>query len=375
MIPQTVQEEEEHLRQAQMLSLQGQSPWEFVRDMVEPAIRHLTSIGINVSMAQRPANRKGNCLFDSLTMLMPNAHLSEEDQLVVTKDMRELSVNWAEDRLDGLNEEGLQRLLNVITSKDGRPQNHQEMRQLLRTYLLDGMFEEVGGDLLPYILSAYLNRPIIVVDVSGSRDPSIATIFPDLIFEPEGQIGSSLFLARRNFHFEPLLYGNEEEANVMNFYNSERVRQFPATVLSPSTAAAAATTTTPAGVPPPTPSPPPSTTGSNIEELVLHLEGCVLGQHDTTEDEDDDAPILPTTNSSVADSPEKKEEKKADQFDSPVEDSHPICYVQEANGPRITHSSPYPKYRCETCNRWEIAQINTDVFVTVWCLLGAVGNT
>ena len=246
MMPRTVQEEEEHYRRAQMLSLQGKSPEEMAAELVIPAIRYMASLGINVFMSQRPANRRGNCLFDSVT-LINNEHLSEEDSQAVTYAIRQLSVNWAVDRIDALNEERFQRLLNVITNKYGRPQNKQEMKELLRRYCQDGRFEDVGGDLLPFILSAFLNRPIFVVDFPSGQDPVLTTIFPDLIFDPEVEIGSPLFLARRRFHFEPLLYGNEEKAKVVERYSVERVRQFPESAPTTSNAAsasAAATTTT-----------------------------------------------------------------------------------------------------------------------------------
>ena len=246
MMPRTIQEEEEHYRRAQMLSLQGKSPEEMAAELVIPAIRYMASLGINVFMSQRPANRRGNCLFHSVT-LINNENLSEEDSQAVTYAIRQLSVNWAVDRIDALNEERFQRLLNVITNKYGRPQNKQEMKELLRRYCQDGRFEDVGGDLLPFILSAFLNRPIFVVDFPSGQDPVLTTIFPDLIFDPEVEIGSPLFLARRRFHFEPLLYGNEEKAKVVERYSVERVRQFPESAPTTSNAAsasAAATTTT-----------------------------------------------------------------------------------------------------------------------------------
>ena len=376
------------------LSREQDTPEELARAMVIPAIEFVRGIGINVSMSRRHAVATGDCLFDSV-VLSENPNLSEAERRALTRDMRRFSVGASLQQIDQLSDERLERLLDVMTNKDGRPNNKEEMRRDLNKYLKDGIYQNEGGDILPYSLSAHLNRPLIIVDMSGDRTPTTTTVFPDEIFEPVGQRGSPLMLARRGDHFNPLLVDSGEEAKVMAFLSTDRpattpTSDTPATTPTPPATPRATTPTPPATPRAITPTPPATTTtgsesGSNFEELSLQLQGCVLGQQDTTEDEDDDELVLPNQQRysskrqivhiqnghlncinidiyslSVADSPEQKEVKKGD---SPVEEPHPPCYIEQSNGPRITHSSPYPKYRCETCNRWEIAQITADAFL------------
>lgn len=243
-----------------------------------------------MSMSRRHAEATGDCLFDSIVLIC-NPNFSEADRRALTSDMRRLSVGAGIRQIDNLSNERLERLVDVMTNEDGGPQNKEEMKQVLMKYLKDGMFQNEGGDLMPYALAAHLNRPLIIVDFSRGRTPRTTTVFPDQIFEPVGQRGSPLLLVRRGDHFNPLLVDSGEEAKVMAFLSPEQESD-------PTTATTRATTPTPPATA--TPSDPPTTTGSisgsNMETLSLHLESCVLGQQDTTEDEDDDAPIPSTTN-------------------------------------------------------------------------------
>ena len=385
--PQSIREEEEHLRRAIILSQKDQSPEELARlwrEHCQPAIEHLASRGIRASMSRRPAGRDGNCLFSSLTLLQ-NPNINEEDQQELKKALRKMSVTWALEHVDTLNEEMFGRLQDVITNKYGRPRNKEDLKRRLRKYLQDGVYEHEGGDLMPYIMAAFLQRPLVIVDHTRRRTPTLTTIFPDLIFAPEGQIGSPLFLSRRGDHFEGLQVDNGEEPNVMAFYNAERERQFtPAPSLEeaassqetlptstiPSdplatTATASATTTTPASMtagPSTTnaeqdPQQDPSveqtattsqttTTGNNLETLSTLLQTsphCLLQD---SEDEDNEAPILPTTSlkeqkQSVADHPEEKE-------DPQIPDCYAIgCHSQGNN-------------RCVVCSRWKFVNINVN---------------
>ena len=286
--------------------------------MVSAAIAHLASpeIGINVLMPPRFARRSGNCLFESV-ILIRNPNLSDEDRIALTRYLRSVSVQEAIRQVDLLTEERWERLLNVTTNKHATPRTREEMKQLLTKYLKDGMYEDEGGDLLPYILSASLNRPLIIVDVLRDQTTT-TTIFPDQIFYPEeGQMGEPLLLVRRGEHYDPLIVVNGGEARVLAFFNQEWQRQVPsrdaaAATTTPSdppytTEAATTTTTTPASTSagPSTPNAASSQTtttttttttsateqhGQDFEALSALLEDCVL--QEDSEDEDIDTPIL-----------------------------------------------------------------------------------
>ena len=200
------QEEQEHLQRALLQSQKDLSPEELARlwrEHCQPAIECLASTGIRASMSRRPAGRDGNCLFSGLTLIL-NPDINEEDQQALKRALRQASVIWALERVDTLNEERFGRLQKVITDKHGS-KNKEDLKRLLRNYLQDGMYEYEGGDMLPYILSAFLHRPLVVVDQHTprqtgdddqvQRSPVLTVIFPDLIFAPEGQIGLPLFLS------------------------------------------------------------------------------------------------------------------------------------------------------------------------------------
>ena len=349
VMPQTIQEEQEHLQRALLQSQKDLSPEELARlwrEHCQPAIECLASTGIRASMSRRPAGRDGNCLFSSLTLIL-NPDINEEDQQALKRALRQASVIWALERVDTLNEEMFGRLQRVITDKHGS-KNKEDLKRLLRNYLQDGMYEHEGGDMLPYILSAFLHRPLVVVDQHTprqtgdddqvQRSPVLTVIFPDLIFAPEGQIGLPLFLSRRGDHFEGLLADNGEEPNVIAFYNAERERQFtPAPSLlstidgeqerqqAPSVEQTATTSQT-------------TTTGSNLDMLstILHTSPHAILQEDT-EDEDHEAQTLPTTRSNV------QRRSRADQPEGKEDPYHPDCYAMGC------HSKG--DHRCLTCNR------------------------
>ena len=349
VMPQTIQEEQEHLQRALLQSQKDLSPEELARlwrEHCQPAIECLASTGIRASMSRRPAGRDGNCLFSSLTLIL-NPDINEEDQQALKRALRQASVIWALERVDTLNEERFGRLQKVITNKYGS-KNKEDLKRLLRNYLQDGMYEHEGGDMLPYILSAFLHRPLVVVDQHTprqtgdddqvQRSPVLTVIFPDLIFAPEGQIGLPLFLSRRGDHFEGLLADNGEEPNVIAFYNAERERQFtPAPSLlstidgeqerqqAPSVEQTATTSQT-------------TTTGSNLDMLstILHTSPHAILQEDT-EDEDHEAQTLPTTRSNV------QRRSRADQPEGKEDPYHPDCYAMGC------HSKG--DHRCLTCNR------------------------
>ena len=96
--------------------------------MVIPAIQFFRGIGINVSMSRRHAERKGNCLFDSV-VLIENPDFSEVDRRLFRQDMRSLSVGEALRQIDHLGEERLERLRLVMTNKKGGPQTKEKMKQ------------------------------------------------------------------------------------------------------------------------------------------------------------------------------------------------------------------------------------------------------
>ena len=296
------------------------------------AIAHLasTEIGINVLMPPHFATRNGNCLFESV-VLIRNPNLSDEDRIALTRYLRSVSVREAIRQVDLLTEERWERLLNVTTNKHATPRTREEMKQLLTKYLKDGMYEDEGGDLLPYILSASLNRPLIIVDVLRDQTTT-TTIFPDQIFYPEeGQMGEPLLLVRRGEHYDPLIVVNGGEARVLAFFNQELKRQVPsldavATTTTPSDPPSSNATTTTTTTAPTSMRAGPSTTnverdrqqvssveraahnltsgtttttteqhGQDMMLLSTILQDCVL-QEDTG-DEDDDAQILLTTSS------------------------------------------------------------------------------
>ena len=291
---------------------------ELSTEMVSAAIAHLASpeIGINVSMPPRFARRSGNCLFESVALIR-NSNLSAEDRIALTRELRGAAVGEAIRQVDSLSEERWERLLSVITTDHATPRTREEMKQLLTKYLRDGMYEDEGGDILPYMLSAHLNHPLIIVDVLRNQTTT-TTIFPDQIFRSSGgQMGEPLLLVRRGEHYDPLIVVNGGEARVLAFFNQEWQRQVPsrdavAATTTPSdppytTEAATTTTTTPAstsaGLSTPNAASSQTTTtttttttsateqhGQDFEALSALLEDCVL--QEDSEDEDIDTPIL-----------------------------------------------------------------------------------
>ena len=232
-MPRNRREADEQLKAALQLSLsEVVSNEELAIQMVGPALAHFQRIGIRVSMSRRAAGRTGDCLFDSI-VLEQNPDISPEERRALTSAMRRLSVGEAIRQIDTMSEARILQLLDAVIRDEGRPQNREDMKKLLTRYLKDTVYDEEGGDLLPIILAAHLNRPIIIVDLSYlTRDnqiPIIIPILPDGIFETVGQRSSSpLLLVRRGEHFEPLLIDNGEEAEVIRrFLSSEEAEPAP----------------------------------------------------------------------------------------------------------------------------------------------------
>ena len=348
---------------------------ELSTEMVSAAIAHLASpeIGINVSMPPRFARRSGNCLFESV-ILIRNPNLSDEDRIALTRYLRSVSVREAIRQVDLLTEERWERLLNVTTNKHATPRTREEMKQLLAKYLRDGMYEDEGGDILPYMLSAHLNHPLIIVDVLRNQTTT-TTIFPDQIFRSSGgQMGEPLLLVRRGEHYDPLIVVNGGEARVLAFFNQEWQRQVPsldavATTTTPSDPPSSNATTTTTTTAPTSMRAGPSTTnverdrqqvssveraahnltsgtttttteqhGQDMKLLSTILQECVL--QEDTEDEDDDVQILLTSSSNEQGRAPIEHPPAAPPV--PPDDDLPTAPLHEASAAQDDSFSPAP---------------------------------
>ena len=291
--PTTVQEEKENLNQAMALSLSlyksdEQQAQESLEEIVRPAIHHLhqeyniTATMVeqqdqNGDMSIRPSMRNGDCSFDSVNLIR-NPNLSEEDRQTLRTHMRQLVVSEFVGMIDGMNEEQFGRALAITTPDDTQRSStidtKEDLKKLLRQYLKDGKYDGDGGDLLPIMISYHLRRPILIVDFRDRETATTTWIFPDHILERESTNDPPLVLARKRFHFEPILVEDEHQEVLLISSNREREFQFPQAALPPPVTTTTAeisppqTTTTTTTVPIPEIAAPTRSTSFSKQEVV-----------------------------------------------------------------------------------------------------------
>ena len=169
--------------------------------------------GFNLEAPPSYVLMDGNCLF-SMIALARNSSLQDHSLHMTGTQMRTSSISWAVERIGGLDEEELQRVRMVATPETqfGEPAvslTRQNLIERLQKYAEDGQYAGNMGDILVYIVAAFLQAPILIVDVNHSNAPVGLFVSPRTLFGTEPVTNVPFVGVRLQNHFEGLFVPEE----------------------------------------------------------------------------------------------------------------------------------------------------------------------
>ena len=223
--------EEEQMRMAIQQSKVDPQPHQIQGLMVERGLRFMTERGFNLN-STRFVPMDGNCSF-SMIALGRDPSLGALDLAMEATQLRTSSIAWAIEIIRALDEEGLEQVRLVATpeTKFGELAvflTREDLISGLERFADNGQYAGQLGDILVYILAAFLRVPILVVDVNHEASPLGLFVSPRTLFGREPETNVPLVGVRMGNHFEPLLVPEEAGTSLAEMFAAEEEQQQPA---------------------------------------------------------------------------------------------------------------------------------------------------
>ena len=202
-----------------------------IKSMLDAAIVYLGTRGVSARpLTKVEVNRVGSCLPDSLVAIT-DPDVDQGTLAEKSGSLRHDSVDRFVGAVQTATGEQLEKLLNLAVPKAGEvaPKSKEELIALVSSYKEADKYAGEGGDIFALLCAYHLASPLLVVDLFDDRAPNTRVIYPDLIFTD--RVGASnlppILVVRKKEHFEPLLIGVDQTADLWGLVNAHRKMDFP----------------------------------------------------------------------------------------------------------------------------------------------------
>ena len=217
--------EEAQLNAALNASKDDLKPHQMQAQMIDLGLAFMTERGFQLQPPPRLVPMDGNCSF-SMIALARDPSLGALDLHMEATQLRRNSIAWVIEMIRTLDEEGLQRVRLVATpeTKFGEPAvflTREELMKRLAIFAENGEYAGNLGDLLLYVIAAFIKVPILIVDVNHPDTPLGLFVSPRTLFGTQPVTNVPFVGVRRRNHFEGLLVPEHARIPLMEMYAAE----------------------------------------------------------------------------------------------------------------------------------------------------------
>ena len=228
--------EEAQVKQAEQRSKEDLQPHEIQGLMVSRGLAFTRERGLNLRPPPRFVPRDGNCSYSTIA-LAKDPSLAVMGLHMEATHLRTSSIDWAIEMIRGLDEEGLQRVRLVATPDQGFEEEaehltREELIQRLQRYAENGEYAGNLGDILLYVLSAFIQAPILVVDVNHANSPLGLFISPRTLFGTEPVTNVPYVAVRLLNHLEALLVPEDAKIPLQEMFSAQEAQEGPGNQIS-----------------------------------------------------------------------------------------------------------------------------------------------
>ena len=228
--------EEAQVKQVEQRSKEDPQPHEIQGLMVSRGLAFTRERGLNLRPPPRFVPRDGNCSYSTIA-LAKDPSLAVMGLHMEATHLRTSSIAWAIEMIRGLDEEGLQRVRLVATldqdfEEEAEHLTRDELIQRLQRYAENGEYAGNLGDILLYVLSAFIQAPILVVDVNHANSPLGLFISPRTLFGTEPVTNVPYVAVRLLNHLEALLVPEDAKIPLQEMFAAQEAQEGPGNQIS-----------------------------------------------------------------------------------------------------------------------------------------------
>ena len=193
--------------------------------MVDRGLAFMTERGFELQPPPRLVPMDGNCSFSMIAQARDPSLGVVELHMEATR-LRRSSIAWVIEMIRTLDEEGLARVRLVATpeTKFGEPAvflTREELIERLSRFAENGEYAGNLGDLLLYVIAAFIQAPILIVDVNHASTPLGLFVSPRTLFGTQPVTNVPFVGVRLRNHFEELLVPEEAKIPLMEMFAAE----------------------------------------------------------------------------------------------------------------------------------------------------------
>ena len=217
--------EEAQVKQAEQRSKEDLQPHEIQGLMVTRGLDFMRDRAIVLRPPPRLVPMDGNCSY-SMIALARDPSLGVMELHMEATHLRTSSIAWAIEMIRTMDEEGLQRVRLIATpdtrlEEEAQHLTREELIERLQRFAQNGEYAGNLGDILLYVLSAFIQAPILVVDVNHADSPLGLFVSPRTLFGTEPVTNIPFVGVRLRNHFEDLLVPEEASITLGEMFAAE----------------------------------------------------------------------------------------------------------------------------------------------------------
>ena len=228
--------EEANVKQAEERSKKDLQPHEIQGLMVSRGLAFTGERGLNLRPPPRLVPMDGNCSFSTIA-LARDPSLGVLGLHMEATHLRTSSIAWAIEMIRTMDEEGLERVRLVATpdtrlEEEAQHLTREELIERLQRFAANGEYAGNLGDILLYVLSAFIQAPILVVDVNHANSPLGLFVSPRTLFGTEPVTNLPYVALRLQNHLEPLLVPEDARIPLQEMFAAQEAQEGPAIHIS-----------------------------------------------------------------------------------------------------------------------------------------------
>ena len=193
--------------------------------MMRRGLNFVGDRGFHLTAPPRFVPKDGNCSMSSVAMA-DNPGLGPMELHMEATRLRQESVALAVENIRTMDERSLDKVRLIATpeTRFGEPAvylTRENLVENLQRYAEDGEYAGNLGDIIPYVLAAYLRTPILLVDVNHANSPLGLFVSPRTLFRREPVTNVPYVMVRHQNHFEPLMVPEEARISLQEMFAAE----------------------------------------------------------------------------------------------------------------------------------------------------------
>lgn len=198
------------------------------QEMVAFGIDYLKKkLDIDISSPPTLVARDGNCLWSSLELTCHPKFSTVADLNQRARNLRESSIGQAIEWIGRMESDNLQKVSYV----SGEQRSREELLKEMSTYMKNSTYAGDMGDIIPYIGSSCLQRPVLIISLTSNTTEVMVNahfVSPEGLFpsiEKEDNNVSVIVFDAKAIHYEPISVSDISAKRLKEVYGDFKIQE------------------------------------------------------------------------------------------------------------------------------------------------------